>query len=90
MTRLCFFESGADRICDVTACVVADEERRLARILARDTISRDEGLLRMSAQPPASFYTGRCDYVLENNGDAEQLKTQVKALMETLRGRMTG
>ena len=44
----------------------------------------------MSAQPPASFYTGRCDYVLENNGDAEQLKTQVKALMETLRGRMTG
>lgn len=84
------FESGADQICDVTACVVADEERRLARILARDGISRDEGLLRMSAQPPASFYTGRCDYVLENNGDAGQLKTQVKALMETLRGRITG
>lgn len=84
------FESGADQICDVTACVVANDESRLARIMERDGISRDEGLLRMSAQPPASFYTGRCDYVLKNNGDAELLRTQVETLMESLRRRMTG
>ena len=84
------FESGADQICDVTACVVANDESRLARIMERDGISRDEGLLRMSAQPPTSFYTGRCDYVLKNNGDAELLRTQVETLMESLRRRMTG
>ena len=84
------FESGADQICDVTACVVANDESRLARIMERDGISRDEGLLRMSAQPPTSFYTGRCDYGLKNNGDAELLRTQVETLMESLRRRMTG
>ena len=84
------FESGADRLCDVTACVVADEDTRLRRILARDSISREEARLRMSAQPPVSFYTDRCDYVIENNGGPGRLQEQAQALMETLRRRMTG
>lgn len=35
------FESGFNTECDITACVISDEERRVRRIVRRDGISAD-------------------------------------------------
>jgi dephospho-CoA kinase len=50
------------------AVVLAPPDVRLARILARDGISREDAETRMRAQHPDSFYTDRADVVLVNDG----------------------
>lgn len=61
-------ESGfADR-CDLLAVVTAPEPVRLARIMARDGLTEEAARLRMNAQKPESWYVGRADYVIVNDG----------------------
>lgn len=60
------FESGENALCDRTVGVVAPEEVRLARIVARDNLTKEEALLRMGAQKDESFYVEHCDAVLRN------------------------
>ncbi|MBR1456990.1 MAG: threonylcarbamoyl-AMP synthase [Oscillospiraceae bacterium] len=61
--------SGLAARCRATVGIIADEEVRAARIMARDGISREYALLRIRAQKPDQYFKDNCDYVLENNGD---------------------
>ncbi len=63
---IALFESGEHTLCDRTVGVVAPEEIRLARIVARDHLTKEEALLRMRAQKDESFYVEHCDAVLRN------------------------
>lgn len=74
------FESGMDRLCDVTVAVLAPAETRLARIMARDGIDRDRAVLRMKAQPPDAFYRDRADHILNNDGDVAALERAAQML----------
>ncbi len=78
------FESGLDRICDKTICVFADEKLRLSRITERDGISLEEALLRMSAGKKEAYYKERVDFFLMNNGDGEQLRSQLSHIYKSL------
>lgn len=60
--------SGAGAVCDFTVGVVADRERRIDRICARDGISREYAALRLDAQSPDEYYYDNCDFVLHNDG----------------------
>ena len=62
------FESGLAQLCDLTAAVVADEEVRVRRLMARDGITEDYARARIAAQKPAEWFAERADLVLENNG----------------------
>lgn len=62
------FEGGLAELCDVTVAVIAPEEARIMRLMARDGISRDYAKRRMAAQKSAEWFRKRCDYCLENNG----------------------
>lgn len=64
---IALFDSGADRLCDVTVAVTAPPELRVKRIMAREGISEEYARARVAAQKPDSFYTGRCDHVLYND-----------------------
>ncbi len=44
------FESGFDEACDRTVVVVADREHRIARVMARSDLTREEIERRMAAQ----------------------------------------
>ena len=73
---IALFEGGLAELCDVTVAVTAPPEDRLARIMARDGVTRDYALSRIQAQQPESFYRARCDHCLENRGtEAEFLET---------------
>ena len=62
------FESCLESLCDLKISVVADEETRLDRIMKRDSISREDALLRMKAQKDEQYYIEKSDVVIPNNG----------------------
>ncbi len=77
------FESGMDRLCDVTVAVLAPTDTRLARIMARDGIDRERARQRMNAQPSDTFYRERADHTIINDGEVSALERAVAALMNT-------
>lgn len=83
------FEAGLDSLCDLTVAVLADEEVRLARIMARDGVDREAALRRMAVQPKAAFYRSRANDILCNDGDAAELDQQIARLLEKI-GRWCG
>lgn len=76
------FESGFDRICDVTVAVLAPRPARLARIMARDGIDETAAAARLASQPNDDFYRERAQFLLNNDGEIEELRLQVLAVLE--------
>ena len=68
------FESELYRECDFTVAVLADNNLRLNRIIERDSLSKEQALLRMSAGRDDNFYISNADFIIYNNGDTELLK----------------
>lgn len=77
-------ESGTDKLCDHIAAITADGGLRLTRIMKRDGLDRERALQRIQAQPDASFYTARADFILENNGDTAALQASIDAMAARL------
>ena len=67
------FESGLDKICDRTVCVLASREVRAERIIERDAISQLAAYARIDAQQNDEFYKKRADDIIENNGAEAEL-----------------
>ena len=65
------FEARLHTVCDLVVTVLADEEVRVSRIMARDGIDRDAALLRIRSQKPVEFYVKHCDYLFVNNDGAD-------------------
>lgn len=78
------FESGFDKRCDTIIAVLADTETRLNRIMARDSITREFALARISVQLPDSFLEERADHIIVNNGSLAELDAQVSAIAEKI------
>jgi len=64
-------EARLHKLCDLNVAVLASEEIRIGRIMARDAIDREAALLRIRSQKPIDFYTSHCDYLFVNNGDTD-------------------
>lgn len=71
--------SGLGAKCTATLAVLAPEETRIERIMARDGIDREAALLRVRAQKPDSYFVKNCGQVLENSGDRAAFAEQVRA-----------
>ncbi len=67
------FESGLDKICDRTVCVLASRDVRAERIMVRDAISQTAAYSRIEAQQNDEFYKKRADDVIENDGAEAEL-----------------
>lgn len=77
------FESGLNRLCDLTVAVTAPEEARVQRLMQRDSISPEYTRSRIAAQPSARWFAERCDAVLENNGTAEEFRKKSIAFLDS-------
>lgn len=77
------FESGLNRLCDLTVAVTAPEEVRVQRLMQRDGISPEYARSRIAAQPSARWFADRCDAVLENNGTAEEFRKKSIAFLDS-------
>ena len=71
------FEAHLENECDITLAVIADDERCIARIMARDGITRERASVRLAAQHTNDFFREHCTAVIENNADLAALTLSV-------------
>ncbi len=76
------FESGFDRHCDYIVGVIANEEVRTRRIVARDRTTVDAAKKRIASQKSDKFFTINCDFVIYNNAGIDALETQVENMLD--------
>ena len=65
--------------CKATFAVLADRDKRVERIMARDSISREYAALRVDAQKPDSYFEEKCDYILKNNSTEEEFREKCRS-----------
>jgi dephospho-CoA kinase len=80
------FESGIDQICEHIVSVIASDEFCLARIIARDGISEEQALSRLSNQPSSDFLIEHSDTVVYNDTTLEAFLEASRAVAEELKG----
>ena len=65
-----------------TWLVYVDRDVQVERLMKRDNLSKDEAESRLAAQWPLEKKKDLASYVLDNNGNHDQLLTQVFSLLE--------
>ena len=75
------YEAGADKLCDAVIAVLAPEEARLRRIMARDALPEPDARNRIKSQHSDGFYKKRADFVVENSGTQAELLGYVDEIL---------
>ncbi|MDQ2715938.1 MAG: dephospho-CoA kinase [Chloroflexota bacterium] len=75
-------EGGSGALCQSKWIVICSEQQELARLLARNHLSEEEGLARLRAQPPVAARLPLVDEVIDNSGTLEETRRQVMAAFE--------
>jgi L-threonylcarbamoyladenylate synthase len=81
---IALFESGLNRLCDVTVAVTAPTADRVRRLMARDGISEDYARSRIAAQPSNEDFSARCGYTLENSGEFHVFQSNCLAFLREI------
>lgn len=79
------FEAGADKLCDFTVAVSANEEIRLKRILSRDGISEELIRKRFASQHSADYFKERCDFIIYNNGSVADAQSETERIINIIK-----
>lgn len=80
------FEAGWENLFDTIIVVTADDETRIARLMARDEADRETAVKEMSSQLPMSEKLERADHVIDNSGTLAATAKQVEQLAKYLQG----
>lgn len=78
------FESGFDKYCDVSVCVIADKDTRIKRIMLRDGIDENSARLRVSAQQDDGFYTSKSQFALRNDTSQTDFEKQTDNVLQVI------
>lgn len=78
------FESKIDNICFKTIAVLSDKEIRIKRIIARDNLTEEEALTRISAGKTDNFYKEYANYVVYNNKTEEEFLKEFSLVLESI------
>ncbi len=68
-------EAGMHRAVDRVIVVYADEEKQIERMEKRDGLGEPEARRRLKCQMPIKEKIRYADYIIENNGTVEELKS---------------
>ena len=80
------FESGIDQICEHIVAIVATDDYCKARIMARDGISEEQALSRLSNQPANDFLVEHSDTVIYNDSTVEAFCNASRDVVTELKG----
>jgi dephospho-CoA kinase len=83
------YESGFASFCDWNVVVIAPQEVRVARLLARGGMTLDDIEHRMAAQIHPEEARSRSDFAIENDGTLEQLRERTGEVYSVLLARTT-
>jgi dephospho-CoA kinase len=79
------FETGRPQEFDKVIVVAAEPETQIARIMARDHLSREQAERRLAAQLPIASKLDKADYVIHTDGTYAETDNQVAATLTKLR-----
>ncbi len=77
------FEGGLAELCQLTVAVTAPKEDRVARLMARDGISRDYALSRIAAQPSDEEFSRLCQHTLVNDTTPQDFHRKCLAFFQS-------
>lgn len=89
--NLCFvaipllFEAGMENLFDKIVFIYCDDEIRMKRLILRNNYTEEYAKIRMDSQLSQEEKVLKSDFVLKNEGSFEDLKTEVKRLIEQIR-----
>jgi len=72
------FESGSYRLCDKSVLVTAPVDIRIARVMERDEVSREQVASRINKQLSDEIKKGMADYFIENKETAALIPQVLK------------
>lgn len=75
------FESKLTFMVDKTLLIYVDEQVQLKRLMNRNGLSEAEALARINSQMPLADKKALADAVIDNNGDINETKRQVKTIL---------
>ena len=78
------FESGFDFLFDKIIFISADKDLRLERLMKRNNLTKEEALKRISAQMDEKEKISKSDFIVYNNSDFENLKTEVAKIIKKI------
>ena len=77
-------ERGFADLCRPLVVVAADEPTQVARAMARDHLTEQEVRARLSAQLPLASKVAAADYVIDNNGDVDALRSKADDVLDAI------
>ena len=78
------FEARWEGNFDIICCVRSARATQVARMMETRGYTREEAEARLAAQMPVEEKAAKSHYVIENNGSAEELKSEVKKFISWL------
>jgi dephospho-CoA kinase len=82
------FESGAGKVLDKTLAVIAPMEERIARVMERNNMKREEVLERIKNQVSENEMLRKADFLLDN-ADSSMLIPQVISVHNEIKNILT-
>jgi dephospho-CoA kinase len=79
-------EAGLRSAVDYVLVVIADEDERVRRVMARDGVSEEDVRKRMAAQLPPCEQTGEADWVVDTSRGRKDASRQLSAIWAELNG----
>jgi dephospho-CoA kinase len=76
------FESGLDKICDLTLAITAPDSLRIERTVIRDSITPDLAEKRMKNQMSTDTLKKLSDAVIENSSAIEEFREKILTFIE--------
>ena len=71
------FESGAHEFCRFTVALVLSKEECLAQIALRDSITREEAIVRIEAQKGIEYYSDKADIIEDFTGKTKEESLEI-------------
>ncbi|MCR5413173.1 MAG: dephospho-CoA kinase [Kiritimatiellae bacterium] len=79
------FEVHWDGKYDIICCVASKRENQIARMVATRGYSREDAEARLAAQMPVCEKAARSQYIIQNDGTAEELRMKAQAFADWLK-----
>ena len=74
------FECGLEKLCDKVIGVISKRDLQIERIIVRDNIDYNQAESRLNAQEDNEFYIKKCDAIIENNNDIEDIEKKIRKI----------
>lgn len=78
------FEAEIDKKCDIIIAVISSENNKIERICRRDNINPQVAKSRLSIQKDDAFFKNNSDFVIENNGNIEDIKQEIERIIKNI------